>query len=157
MSIVPGLLLALLIVAAVAFSRFAQREVPGRTVHLLRAFFPSWRFYDDFNHLPVLSFRWRHAGGEFGEWTLCSPRPQRRLAALLVNTDGNLFLAENSLVQQLVTELQSVEPEEAPGLVSYRLTDRLVRTRLPADGSAEYQFKLSVDSEDVLQSPVLER
>src|ERR1700749_3247026 len=90
-----GLLLgyfALLVVV----SRWKSAAVPSRAVQLMRAFFPSWRFFDDIGDEPQLYLR-AGVGAALGEWRPALPRPPRRWRALVLNAEGNLLLACGSL------------------------------------------------------------
>jgi hypothetical protein len=94
---------------------------------------------------------------------------RRHLGALLLNAEGNLLLASTSLLQQLMSEIESAD-EAAPQTIeestAYQLTRNLVlqqmaRDQLMAPGGS-YQFKLSSalpgvtprDEDELLVSPI---
>ena len=151
----------------VVVSRWKTAAVPSRAVQLMRAFFPSWRFFDDIGDEPQLYLR-AGVGAALGEWQPALPRPPRRWRALVLNAEGNLLLACGSLVQQLCDELEAADPahpERVAESVAYELTRNLVQFRLrqdvqPAKGT-RYQFMLRLhrvdgSDEDVLVSPEYE-
>lgn len=126
-----------------------------------RALFPSWRFFEELGPLPRLHFRIRDTGGAFGSWISSRRAVPRGVGALLLHAEGNLELACNTLVEQLVADLGDHEVGEAAGLsetVSYQLTRNLVEFRIregsPERTSCEFQFKVTSDSEDLLISAI---
>jgi len=137
------------LLAIVALSARNRRTVGGRRLSLMRALFPSWRFFDRLEQVPKVFFRSRLHGGDFGPWTalfLPSPRPLR---SLILNPQGNLEFAYHSLVELAVSDLnESRDAAEFSESVSMKLLVRMVRSvltekhRLPA--SSEFQFKISI-------------
>jgi hypothetical protein len=140
-----GLVVPLLLTLGVLLTlRLSRRPLRGKTWLLLRSLLPSWRFFEDVEPGPELSFRVVTAGAEPGPWRAAlAPRSS---VLPLVNARGNLHLAEQSLVEQLEAELDGVELERAPELVPYRLVQRLVEARLREAGGVEagvrYQFRI---------------
>lgn len=140
-----GLVVPLLLTLGVLLAlRFSRRPLRGKAWQLLRSLLPSWRFFEDVEPGPELSFRVVTAGAEPGPWR-AALTPGGALFPLL-NAHGNLHLAEQSLVEQLEAELDGAELEGAPQLVPYRLVQRLVEARLRASEGAErgvrYQFRI---------------
>lgn len=142
MAFVAPLLLALLLLLSLGLSR---RPLAGRTWLLLRSLFPSWRFFEDVEPGPQLSFRALQLGREPGPWQPALGAPPR--PGFLLSAPGNLHLARQSLVEQLWSELDGVTVEGASGLTSYRLVQRLVVERMRelglASPGARYQFRLT--------------
>jgi hypothetical protein len=128
----------------------ARRPLRGKVWTYLRCLFPSWRFFEDVEPGPMLEFRVEPGGAPPTAWQAALPAADR--AGLLLNARGNLRLAYQSLVEQLLDELDGVEQEAAPQLATYRLVQRLVEERARASGSAvpgaRYRFRLC-SSEDV--------
>jgi hypothetical protein len=159
-------LLVLYFVALVVVSRWRSAAVPSRAVQLLRAFFPSWRFFEDVGDVLTLQLRVGAGDDTLGPWQPALPRPRRRLGMLLVASEVNFLLAAGSLLQQLHAELADADPDHPERLtaaVPYRLTRDLVRYRLRASGAApgsRYQWKLhaapadGTAGEDVLIAPI---
>jgi hypothetical protein len=145
MGFVAPLLLALLVLLSLRQSR---RPLTSRTWGLLRSLLPSWRFFEDVEPGPELLYCVVQ-DGEDGAWQPALTPPAQR--GLFLNAQGNLYLAQQSLVEQLWAELDGVETDAVSGLVSYRLVRRLVAERVPKD--AHYRFKLvsggSVDFESL--------
>ncbi len=159
-------------------SKHRVTPVPGKAIFLFRAFFPSWRFFDKLGDVPLLEYRWGSDGGELGSWTSATVKQPRQLSHLIFNAHGNLLLAEQSLLQQLLSDLSELQDVETPGpqpvsveqLTSFSLVQNLVLHRVcsaslpthPGASSLQYQFRLrtrfagdeSAEWEDVLMSPV---
>ncbi|MCK6574147.1 hypothetical protein L6V77_23965 [Myxococcota bacterium] len=174
MSAALGALLALGLAATVFLPRTTVR---GPAVHLFRAFFPSWRFFEDTGPAPRLMHRLVGPDGTTGPWLDTLPPVSRGPLALLYNPAGNLRLAFGSLVDQLVAELATIDEaalargdlRALDALVPYRLVRRLVSERVgsglaPAPAPAlAFQIRLVLDDprcapderEVVFESPVL--
>ena len=136
---------ALLALALLATLRLSRQPLRGGAWRLLRSLLPSWRFFEDIELGPELSFRvWQ--GAQPGAWQPALPAPTRRLSSVLLDADGNLHLARQSLVEQLWSELDGQEVDAATTLVSYRLVQLLVVQRAAelglAHAGARYQFRL---------------
>jgi hypothetical protein len=110
----------------------ARRPLQGKTWTYLRSLFPSWRFFDDVEPGPVLEFRIESEDALPTEWQAALATVQR--AGLFLNAEGNLRLAYQSLVEQLVGDLDGVEVTAAPSLVAYRLAQCVVQERARALG-----------------------
>jgi hypothetical protein len=158
-----ALLLICYFSALIAFS-LLKRSAPsgslGKVIQLFRAFFPSWRFFEDFDEAPVLYYRLETGDGSYGTWERCLEKPKRRALDLVFNPHGNYVLAAGSLVQQLLSDIEQVEdskPDEAEKLVSYQLTKNLVSYQIKKHQAharaARFQFKISANTEDLLLSP----
>jgi len=122
---------------------------------LLRIFIPSWRLFDELGTVSVLFYRSRSSSTGYGPWTqaLCPP-PPRRFWNLLLNPQGNLYLAFHALVQHFLTDLHDTptpKPREIKSLMSYRLVCNLVREQIQqskANVSACYfQFRIDLNSD----------
>ncbi len=134
-----------------------------RAVDLFRAFFPSWRFFDDFGEVPELVYRLISSDLTDDVWRPCFQRPSRNWHSLLVNPAGNAYLAQASVVQQLVNELPLInDTNPIEETVPYCLIKHWVATVVRAHSNAPhtaYQFKIIARSfehpegEDVLLSP----
>ena len=119
------------------------RAVPVKSpaIQRLRAFFPSWKFFDDVGAVPVLLVRAGDREDALGPWQPCLGTAPRRWRALFLNAEANLLLAYGSLLTQLVADVEEL-PDDADvcELVSYQLTHHLVRARRPPGDL--YQFKV---------------
>lgn len=145
MGLLAPLLFALLVLLSLRQSRTA---VPGRTWALLRSVLPSWRFFEDVEPGPTLSYC-VVVEGVSGPWRPALEAPKGR--SLFLNADGNLYLARLSLVEQLWSELDGVQQDAASRLTSYRLVERLVATCMQERGEplgAHYRFRLTSGEAD---------
>lgn len=145
--------LVLYFLALAILSSLQPAEVSWRVAVLLRAFFPSWKFFEDYADIPKLFFRVR----ESDPWKMLEePRARTRLG-LLINPGGNQALALGSLVQQLLFDLQKTKDvPEFEKTVSFDLVRELVRRRV-GPGVSSYQFKvanvINGHHDDILISP----
>lgn len=130
--------------------RLSRRPLRSKTWILLRSLLPSWRFFEDVEPGPALSFRVASSNGDYGTWH-DAIETRAGVGALLFNAQGNLRLSYQSLVEQLEAELDGVERAAAPALVPYRLVQRLVERRAQQQGAergaSRYQFRIG-DAED---------
>ena len=130
-------------------------EVRSQWVQLLRMLLPSWRFFEELGDVPRLEFR-EGSDDSLGPWQPVIVPLRRSMRRLVYNPDGNLALACESLLQQLigdVADLAQPTSDVVAGLVSYRLTRNLVEQRIAKDASA-YQFQVVLGGEDVIVSAV---
>lgn len=132
-----------------------RRDVPAPAVTLLRCFFPAWRFFEEIARSPVLSHRLATSGQglDAADWVVSLAAPRRGLSSLWLNAPGNLYLAYQSLVERLLTELDESgqNPAAIAQTVSYRLVQGLVaervRNALPLGAAGQFQFRLSESSD----------
>ena len=107
--------------------RMRRKDVHRPGMHLLRAFFPNWRFYHAVGHRPTLEIRLREKDRVWQAWQPYFPRARRRIFALLHNPQTNLLLVQQSLVEHLAGDLAELSDEDdVADLVSYQLVLRLV-------------------------------
>jgi hypothetical protein len=146
-----GVLVACLAIVALLVL-LPRREVSLPAIALLRCFFPAWRFFEEIAPSPLLSHRLATSGQDVdaATWVKSLVPPPRRVSSLWLNAAGNLYLAYQSLIERLHSEL------EAPGqnlaqTVSYRLVQGLVaqcvRSALPLGAAAHYQFRLTASDD----------
>jgi hypothetical protein len=113
----------------------------------LRVLFPSWRFFDRLGQVPRLEFRAGADPDALGPWQPALPPLPRSSWHVLYNPAGNYFLAEQSLVERLLLEIEA-EPRgggpreaEVTELISFRLVERLIRRRVTRPDE-HYQFRV---------------
>lgn len=123
----------------VAASR-ATRPLPGRAASLLRVLVPSWRFFEDVCEQPSLYIRNGDSPTRMGPWRECLPLASPQVLDLLSNPEGNLALACNGVLQQLLADSAWMSADQLHQSVSYRLTRQLVIYFQRPDGY--FQFKL---------------
>ena len=152
MSIDPLVVLALFayLLLVTALSLTKRNYLQSRTLHLFRALFPSWRFFEDLVALPLLEYRVAKTGTELGPWQMALDKPGRKLSSLFVNAEGTLYLACNGVLQQLesdIGELSAPAPETFEDSVSFQLVKNLVRFELSKHNvllsGSKFQFKIS--------------
>ncbi len=110
---------------------------------LLRVLFPSWRFFEDLDWIPQLSFKLE--GSE--SWIEVFEPETRCMGSLFLNARGNFRLAANSLVEQFTTDMANLKDDsKLEETVSYQLVRRLVEFRIKELGfnrlGLKYQFKV---------------
>ena len=138
-----ALYLAVLVVALIS----RGRNFTHPWLFLLRGFFPSWRFFDAPGPQPRLFVRILSEDERWSAWTMFIPRAPFRLRDLFYNSENNLRLVEQTLIDQLSLELQSLsQGEQVEKLVWYALIQRLahrVARMLASDQKMKaYQFEL---------------
>lgn len=142
----PAVLLFLLVVVLLTLA--ARVGSSDRRLQLLRALFPSWRFFETVEGAPLLSFRVLDDRGEPGPWRRAIPARARGLWRACWNPQGNLRLAEAAIVEQLLDELAALGPvavEVAEALPGYRLTQRVALVSGAAElvPGTRYQLRLA--------------
>lgn len=123
------LLIVIYFLVIIILSMMKSVYLPGRAIYLLRALFPSWKFFEDICDLPVLYYRISYQGQEFGEWQACFDKLKRQPISILYNPEGNFQLACNGLLQQLESDIEELDPaksDEFAMSVSYQLTKQMV-------------------------------
>ena len=140
-----GTLFALTLVLFLLVRR-PRHELRGSSLTLLRSALPSWRFFEEIAALPVLNHRLIDPHGVAGPWQQTLALPQRHAGMWALHPAGNLYLAYQSLVEQLAAELEDpAEFSELSRSVSYQLVQALVHQQLASQGQGnhgQYQFRL---------------
>jgi hypothetical protein len=137
--------------------------ITNRYLNLIKPLIPSWKFYDDFEETSLLFYQIKTAPEkEFTEWAPLYQTPRVVPSMLVVNHQGNLILAAQSHIQQLIHDINehySTEPFQET--LTYKVTKNLVSFALLKKYSPpfHYRFKLATISdkhlikEDILLSP----
>jgi hypothetical protein len=140
-----GTLFALTLVLFLLVRR-PRHELRGTSLTLLRCVLPSWRFFEEIAAVPTLSHRLIDTHGGPGPWLQTLAPPQRHAGMWGLHAAGNLYLAYQSLVEQLAAELEDpAEFSELSRSVSYQLVQALVLQQLGSQGQGkvgQYQFRL---------------
>ena len=162
----PGLIgyvLAGYFVVLVGLSLARTMPVRFPAIQRLRAFFPSWKFFDDVGVAPRLYARTGADEDRLGDWQPCLPRVPRRAWAVLVDAETALWLAYGSLLAQLVDDVEALPPAaDVEALPTYQMTEALVRRCLRAVPGQHIQWKLCLcepgatpgPDDDMILSPV---
>jgi len=120
------------------------RTAQNRWLFIFRAFFPSWKFFEDATAQYKLYFK-----EEQQEWRPVIHLISRKKLSLFFNQEVNLCLALDTMVQRLV--MDAVEEKfDFNASVSYELVKSLVEEQVR---SGVFQFKISNGIQDVLISP----
>lgn len=140
-------------VAIAALSSLKATEINWRIAIMIRAFFPSWKFFEDYADIPKVFFRTQ----DTDEWRIVEEPLHRSLFKLVFNPKGNQALAFGSLVQQLLFDLNKTKDvPEFEKTTSYALIQELVRRRL-GPNTVTFQFKvaniINGKHDDILISP----
>ena len=86
---------------------------------LLRGFFPSWRFFDAPGSQPRLFVRVMGDDDQWSQGSLFIPRAPFRFRDLFYNSENNLRLAEQTLVDHLSLDLHTLSGDQsAESLIS---------------------------------------
>ena len=127
-----------------------------KILFLLRAFFPSWKFFDDPGSLPELSFQ---LDGQ-SDWTKISRQTRWQWSHFFINPAGNWNHALGSLIDQLLNEALKSSPEDLSQNTAYRLVQNWVRQQIIQNSfeaqGRQFQFKISIalpSPDDVVISP----
>lgn len=154
------MIVGVLVVLAVA-TVLARRVVHHPVLSRLRVLVPAWRFFDRAAAAPYLLVRWAAPGGQLGAWMPLDGGP-RGATSWAFSPHGNLFLAYQSVIEQLVAEVAEVDiaapaaddVETDPaitGRLSYALVSAIARAHLPpplrGQPGARLQWKLVVPGE----------
>lgn len=129
---------------------------------LLRAFFPSWRFFDAAGPELRLEVRFGKAEPALGDWQNALPPIRRSFANFLVNPEGNFLHACHNLLNHLNDDIQELaDLSDVIKLTNYKLVRNLALFRVfeKQDPPFWFQFRLSAHAryrpaEEILVSPV---
>jgi len=108
----------------------------------LRVFFPAWRFFGSLGSVPKLFYRLSQSGS----WIQApSKPPPRKIYHLLLNPQGNLYLAKLALIDQFLEELNDCAPEHTKTLP-------VLKDLISAEtGSENFEMKIEVDGNEVFR------
>ena len=129
--------------------RYKTREVNGRWLFFLRAFFPNWKFFHAVGYAPRLYGRVLNNDLIWGPWSVVYPRHTRRLHHLVHNPRVNLDLASQNLVEHLVADVNALsDGQDARTLVTYQLVVnrmRLELTQARTEPIRAFEFELRME------------
>lgn len=147
------------------FSLFKKtsRGIDSQYLNLIKPLIPSWKFYDEFEETRLLFYRAKISSEEtFNDWAPLYQNSKASLSTLFVN-QGNLMLAAQSHIQQLLYDIE-IHDEEKPfeDTLSYKITQNMViyAIRLKYPKSFYFQFKVAAADElgrpreDIIISPL---
>jgi hypothetical protein len=123
------------------------RVVKNRWVFIFRAFFPSWKFFEDSRAQYKLYYQKDNEG-----WLPAIELLSRKKLSLFLNSEVNFHLALDTLVQRFVMDLAE-EQLDSTKSVSYRLIKKLVAHKVV---SGTFRFKITDGTEDIFVSGIEE-
>lgn len=130
---------------------------------VLRLLFPSWKFFDRPGHLIRLDYRLQHADSAItSNWQPVLQSQKRTWTCLFLNPQGNLHLACQSLVEQLVTQIQNTPENQLDSIfesTSYQLVKNLAYSHAIQNSGLKnqysfFQLRITIDEDDTLVSPL---
>ena len=119
-------------------------------IFLLRAFFPSWRFFEDVGPELSLEVRAGATEGQLGEWRAALPPIGRSFNNVILNPQGGFLHAAHNLLNHFASDIQDYE--NIGKRPAYALVKNLARQSVQG---RYFQFRLLAEgSGEVLLSPV---
>lgn len=123
-------------------------------MNLIKILIPSWRFFDRAGDISKLYYRLPY--NKNSQWQLCLLPPKIRPWHLFINPEGNLYLASQSAVDRLLTEMSEDKKGEMTAefiehRTSFTIVNNLVKHQLKSQGleaSTRYQFMIEVEPEN---------
>ena len=149
----------------IIFSLFKKTGVTisNKYLNLIKPLIPSWKFYDDFSETSLLFYQIKLPGEEkFSDWAPLYQTPHPKMSALIINHQGNLILAAQSHIQQLLHDInEHYDNTPFQETLSYKITKNLVSFALLKKYSAPFHYRFKLASvteklkiqEDILLSP----
>ncbi len=129
--------------------------VRGPWLFLLRSFFPNWKFFHAVGYVPHLYARAAKvdAQGQFEwtEWLHLYPRQPQSFWQLFHNTQTNLGLAQQNLIDHFWADLNdSPEDFDPRQLVTYQMISHFVAVKLseayPAYSHTQFELRMLLDN-----------
>lgn len=129
--------------------------VRGPWLFLLRSFFPNWKFFHAVGYVPHLYARsaTTQANGELVwiEWAHLYPRTQQNLWQIFHNTETNLGLAQQNLIDHFWADLNDLpEGSDPRNLVSFKMVahfvDGVLKDRYPEHTHKQFELRMLLDS-----------
>jgi hypothetical protein len=115
--------------------------------YLLRPIIPTWRFFAQVTEVPELLVRIGSSSDSLGPWQLALTKPKRALRSLIINHEGNLYLAYHSLLERVLDETAiSTNGDALEETVSFRLVKNLANkcTSVLTPTSEPYFFQFQI-------------
>jgi hypothetical protein len=119
------------------------RVVHNRWVFIFRAFFPTWKFFEDANAQYKLLYQENN-----DVWITAIELLSRKKLSLFLNHEVNFHLALDTLVQRFVMDLAEGR-QELTKSVSYRLIKKFVAAKT---SSSNFRFKITDGINDIFIS-----
>ncbi|MFZ3231095.1 MAG: hypothetical protein WA160_12885 [Pseudobdellovibrio sp.] len=119
---------------------------------LYRLFIPSWRFFDQLGIISTLYYRIKQ-NGTYSSWFVALEKPNRAFLNLFLNSDGNIYLFSQVLVDRLAAEVSTISSSSdvrIEALNNFKLIENLVRQKIQKEKLSNeifFQFKIQVHSD----------
>ncbi len=125
----------------------------AKWIFLLRAFFPSWKFFVEPGPCLTLEYRFSQ-----GPWISSLEKIPRTFLTTFFNPRGNLLHACHNNLLHLAQDIEKLPANADPAsLISYQITHNMVRFFLPTDRQTHrsYQFRVREErsSQILIESP----
>ena len=152
----------------IIFSQIKFREIQSPYLNLFKSIFPSWKFFDESSNTPILFYKIIEPENN-DQWKICFSPPKAKWFHFLLNSEGNLYLAYHSNIQQLLGDLEDCMESKLCDFHknnSYQISENFVRREIRKKQiQGKFQFKISniktntttdfIIDEDILISPIL--
>jgi hypothetical protein len=129
--------------------------VRGPWLFLLRSFFPNWKFFHAVGYVPHLYARAAkvNANGqlEWSDWLHLYPRQPQNFWHLFHNTQTNLGLAQQNLIDHFWADLHDSPDDFDPRqLVTYQMVSHFVDVKLseahPNFSHSQFELRMLLDN-----------
>lgn len=129
-------------------------------MNVLKLIIPSWRFFDKAGYIAKLEYRTKSAQSDCSEWIVWPTKPILNIWSLFINARGNLYLAQQALIEQLLEDARSLQKNKTnnslENTTSYKLILNALRAEIGKDSKDTFfQFKVSLKTFS-LDKPVVD-
>lgn len=118
----------------------------AQKLFLFRAFFPSWKLFEDASEVPVLFCRYRqNSSNEWSDWLMVIEPLSRKWWHLFLNPQVNLHHAFRSALGHLMVDLSEniqFDSQKVEQLTSYHVIKQIVFWKLKNKKWDSFQFKI---------------
>ena len=112
---------------------------------LFKTFFPTWNFFDQYSHNPILQFKLHSEEN----WQNLFRSPKRKIYHWLLNPEVNYQYACNNHILQWIQELQKTEFEITDNLketADYAIALQMVTYELKRQKKYQaFQFRIQIE------------
>jgi len=128
--------------------KIAFNYLPEKDLKLLRILFPSWKFFEAITPFPKIFYRISHNGTHYSEWLSLPPsEPIRNIKNLIYNPEGNLYLAYQGQIEQLLNDITELSSSNSTALIesltSYKIVYSYIKEQILLRHKGKYfQFKI---------------
>lgn len=141
------------------FRLISGKEINNPFINLFKAHFPSWKFFDDCEHTPLLFCAFLKSNGTWSDWEIILKPQKPRWYQFFFNPEINLYLAYHSLILQFISDLLKVKTDtEVEELISFQLIKRFALLHAKKNHASSFKLKLTQPEtlEDIIESKSFE-